>query len=83
MCFRDRIFDNLSANAYSIYLSHYIFVVWLQYLLISLAFTAIGKAIIVFAGALGLSWAASAGVNALLAMLPGWRGREAIVAQRR
>jgi hypothetical protein len=66
MRFRDRIFDNLSTNAYGIYLSHYVFVVWLQYLLLSLAFTAMGKAIIVFAGALGLSCAASAGVNALL-----------------
>ena len=50
------IADKLSANAYGIYLVHYLFVVWLQYLLLGLALFAVAKAAIVFSGALLLSW---------------------------
>jgi acyltransferase-like protein len=63
---RDRLLDSLSANAYRIYLVHYVFVVWLQYALLGLTLGAIGKGIIVFAGALGASWAVGAAVSALL-----------------
>jgi peptidoglycan/LPS O-acetylase OafA/YrhL len=63
---RDRLLDSLSANAYSIYLLHYVFVVWLQYALLGEALGAISKGVIVFAGALALSWSASAGLAALL-----------------
>ena len=50
------IADKLSANAYGIYLVHYLFVVWLQYLLFGIAVFAIVKALIVFSGALFFSW---------------------------
>jgi peptidoglycan/LPS O-acetylase OafA/YrhL len=56
---RTRILDSLSVNAYSMYLLHYVFIVWLQYLLLPLALFAIGKAAIVFGGTLVLSWAAA------------------------
>jgi glucans biosynthesis protein C len=56
---RARIFDSLSTNAYSMYLLHYVFVVWLQYALLPFGLFAIGKAAIVFGGTLALSWAAA------------------------
>jgi hypothetical protein len=36
---------------------HYVFIVWLQYLLLPAGLPAIAKAAIVFAGTLALSWA--------------------------
>lgn len=51
--------DSLSRNAYGIYLVHYLFVVWLQYLLLGLAIFAVAKGAIVFVAALALSWAAA------------------------
>lgn len=56
---RTRILDSLSVNAYSMYLLHYIFVVWLQYALLPVALFAAGKASIVFGGTLASSWAAA------------------------
>ncbi|HYA05473.1 MAG TPA: acyltransferase [Xanthobacteraceae bacterium] len=47
----------LSANAYGLYLVHYLFVVWLQYALLAMPWFAIVKAAIVFAGTLVLSLA--------------------------
>ena len=61
----NRLLESLSSNAYGIYLVHYVFVVWLQYALLAVAFDALGKAAIVFAGALALSWAVSAGLVAI------------------
>jgi acyltransferase-like protein len=58
---RHRVLDSLSANAYSIYLLHYVFVVWLQYALLGFDLNAIEKAALVFAVALPLSWTASTG----------------------
>jgi Acyltransferase family len=57
---RGRVFDSLSENAYGMYLVHYLFVVWLQYLLLGLALFAVGKAAIVFGTTLFLSWATAA-----------------------
>ena len=54
---RARILDSLSANAYSMYLLHYVFVVWLQYALLPADLFAVGKAAMVFGGTLALSWA--------------------------
>ena len=48
--------DSLSRNAYGIYLLHYPFVIWLQYVLLGLAILAVAKGTIVFIGALALSW---------------------------
>jgi hypothetical protein len=49
----------LSDHAYGIYFFHYVFVLWLQYMLLDLLLIAPLKAAIVIAGALLLSWAAS------------------------
>jgi acyltransferase-like protein len=54
---RWRILDILSVNAYGLYLVHYVFVVWLQYALLSAPLLAVGKAAIVFGGTLCLSLA--------------------------
>lgn len=56
------ILDSISANAYGIYLFHYVFVLWMQYLLLGVALPAIAKGVIVFGVALCLSWAATAAV---------------------
>jgi peptidoglycan/LPS O-acetylase OafA/YrhL len=50
--------DAFSTNAYGIYLVHYFFVVWLQYLLLGAALYAIVKGLMVFAVALFVSLAA-------------------------
>ena len=50
------ILDSLSANAYSLYLVHYDFVVWLQYALLPAALFAVIKGAIVFGATLMLSW---------------------------
>ena len=60
---RTRTLDSLSANAYGMYLVHYVFVVWLQFALLDTALFAAGKAAIVFAGTLVLSWAVSAAIG--------------------
>jgi peptidoglycan/LPS O-acetylase OafA/YrhL len=56
---RRPVIDSLSGNAYGIYLVHYLFITWLQYILLGVALLAIAKAAIVFAGTLMLSWATS------------------------
>ena len=56
---RTRILDSLSVNAYSMYLLHYVAIVWLQYLLLPIALFAAGKAAVVFSGTLALSWVAA------------------------
>lgn len=56
---RTRILDSLSANAYGMYLLHYVFVVWLQFALLPVALFAGLKWALVFAGTLALSWSAA------------------------
>jgi hypothetical protein len=53
------IVDTVSENAYGIYFFHYLFALWLQFLLLDLAIPAIGKGAIVFLATVTLSWAAS------------------------
>jgi len=54
-------FEPLSENAYGIYLIHYVFVVWLQYVLLGVALFAFVKGMIVFAGTSMLSlWSVAA-----------------------
>lgn len=53
---RLRALDSLSANAYGMYLIHYVFIVWLQYALLGIALPAIVKAMVVLGIALALSW---------------------------
>jgi peptidoglycan/LPS O-acetylase OafA/YrhL len=57
------VLDSLKANAYGMYLIHYGVVVWLQYALLGIFWPAIFKAAIVFAGAVLLSWSASAALR--------------------
>ena len=57
---RQPLLDSLSEHAYGIYLVHYLFVVWLQYLLLGAPLFAAAKAAIVFSGTLFLSWATTA-----------------------
>jgi hypothetical protein len=61
------IVDTVSENAYGIYFFHYLFALWLQFLLLDLAIPAIGKGAIVFVATVTLSWAASVLVNWALA----------------
>jgi glucans biosynthesis protein C len=56
----------ISVNAYPIYLVHYLFVIWLQYLLLGADWFALVKAALVFGGTLLMSWA----VAALLSTIP-------------
>jgi peptidoglycan/LPS O-acetylase OafA/YrhL len=51
-----------SENAYGIYFVHYLFVIWLQYLLLGIALPALVKAAVVSTLALLLSWAASGAI---------------------
>jgi len=53
---RSSALDSLSTNAYSLYLVHYDFVVWLQYALLGTALFALVKGVIVFCGTVVLSW---------------------------
>jgi len=53
------ILDHISDNAYGIYFFHYPIVLWLQYLLLGVAFPAVGKGAAVFAFAVILSAGAS------------------------
>ena len=52
-----RLLDAMQPSAYGIFLLHYIFIIWLQYVVFDPAFPAGVKAAIVFVGALGGSWA--------------------------
>jgi peptidoglycan/LPS O-acetylase OafA/YrhL len=61
------VIDTVSENAYGIYFFHYLFALWLQYLLLDLAIPAIGKGLIVFAATVALSWLASTVVDRTLA----------------
>jgi glucans biosynthesis protein C len=62
---RSPLIDSLSENAYAIYLVHYVFVVWLQYLLLGAAIPALIKGLMVFAGALVLSWSVAVAAGRL------------------
>jgi len=57
---RRPIADSLSEHAYGIYFVHYVFVLWLQYILVGYALFAVAKAAIVLIGGIVLSWSASA-----------------------
>jgi peptidoglycan/LPS O-acetylase OafA/YrhL len=53
-------FDSISENSYGIYLFHYVFILWAQYLLLNIAMPAIAKGVVVFGVTLVLSWAVTA-----------------------
>jgi len=50
------VLDSLTDCAYGMYLIHYVFIVWLQYLMLAAPFPAIVKAAVVFTGTLLLRW---------------------------
>jgi hypothetical protein len=56
---RHQALDSLSNNAYSMYLNHYVFIVWLQFAVLGLEVPALVKAAAVFASAMALSWGAA------------------------
>ncbi len=51
------LLDAMQPSAYGIYLVHYIFIIWLQYVMYDFSFPAFVKFAVVFAGTLSLSWA--------------------------
>jgi peptidoglycan/LPS O-acetylase OafA/YrhL len=71
---RSALVDSLSDSAYAIYLVHYVFVVWLQYALLGAMLPAIVKAILVFAGALLVSWGIAVGSGRLFTLARQVRG---------
>ncbi len=50
---------SLQANAYGVYLTHYVFTAWLSWLLLPQAWGGLVKGAAVFAGAVALSWLAT------------------------
>jgi surface polysaccharide O-acyltransferase-like enzyme len=52
-----RLLDAMQPSAYGIFLLHYVFIIWLQYLVYDPSFPAGIKAAIVFVGTLSASWA--------------------------
>jgi hypothetical protein len=49
--------------------------------LLAVALSAVAKGMIVFALALGASWAASTGLRSLVPLLPPWAGRGTVADQ--
>jgi glucans biosynthesis protein C len=80
---RRPLLESLSDHAYGIYLVHYLFVVWLQYLLLGAPLFAVAKAAIVFTGTLLLSWGTTAAMCRIPigARLMGGRRRELVQAR--
>jgi peptidoglycan/LPS O-acetylase OafA/YrhL len=58
-----RLLDSLKANAFGMYLVHYLFIVWLQFALLGLTVPGLVKAAIVFCATLALSWSATAALR--------------------
>ena len=81
--FPHRALDSLSANAYGIYLVHYVVVVWVQYAILEVALPAVAKGVIVLGLALPVSWGVSAGLRAFFPLLARLGSRDALLQQRR
>jgi peptidoglycan/LPS O-acetylase OafA/YrhL len=63
---RLRLLDAMQPSAYGIFLTHYVFIIWLQYAVYDHAFPAFVKFAVVFVGTLSLSW----GIVVLLRRIP-------------
>jgi surface polysaccharide O-acyltransferase-like enzyme len=61
-----KLLDAMQPSAYGIYLVHYIFIIWLQYVVYDHSWPAFVKFAIVFAGTLSMSW----GLTVLLRKIP-------------
>jgi hypothetical protein len=59
------VLDNLSENSYGIYVVHYVFVTWLQYLLLESALSPSMKGMVVFVGTFILSWGSVAAIRCI------------------
>jgi peptidoglycan/LPS O-acetylase OafA/YrhL len=55
-----KLLDAMRPQAYGIFLTHYVFIIWLQYAVYDYSWPAFVKFAIVFGGTLALSWAATA-----------------------
>jgi surface polysaccharide O-acyltransferase-like enzyme len=64
---RVRLLDSLADNAYGMYIVHYVFVAWTQYLLLGAQLSGAAKGFLVFGTVVILSW----GTTALLRRAPG------------
>ncbi|MDY7033680.1 MAG: acyltransferase [Thermodesulfobacteriota bacterium] len=62
------IFDSLSENSYGIYIIHYVFATWLQYLLLGSTLHPCVKGMMVFVGTLILSWTSIAAIRRIPAV---------------
>jgi hypothetical protein len=62
------VLTSLSLNAYGIYLTHYGFVMWLQYALLPAAIPAAAKASVVLSASLAASWTATAALRRIPAV---------------
>jgi surface polysaccharide O-acyltransferase-like enzyme len=60
------LLDAIRPSAYGIFLTHYIFIIWLQYAVYDYSWPAGVKAAVVFAGTLSLSW----GLTVMLRRIP-------------
>jgi len=65
---RSAVWDSLTRNAYGIYLVHYAFVSWLQYVLLKFDLSAVAKGFAVIVAAALLSWAATAALRRIPAV---------------
>jgi surface polysaccharide O-acyltransferase-like enzyme len=65
---RARLLDSLKANAFGMYLVHYLFIVWLQFALLGLALPGFLKAAIVFSATLALSWSVTTALRQIPAV---------------
>ena len=61
-----KLLDAMRPQAYGIFLTHYIFIIWLQYAVYDYSWPAVVKFATVFIGTLALSWS----VTALLRRIP-------------
>lgn len=52
-----KLLDAMRPSAYGIFLTHYIFILWLQYAVYDYSWPAVVKFAVVFVGTLALSWA--------------------------
>ena len=54
---RNNLVNGMRPSAYGIFLTHYIFILWLQYAVYDYSWPAVVKFAVVFTGTLALSWA--------------------------
>jgi hypothetical protein len=62
------VLDSLRDNAYGMYVVHYAFVTWLQFVLLRAAWPGAVKGVVVFAAATALSWATVAALRRIPAV---------------